>query len=405
MIGQNQTLVLLTNEYPYGNSETFLENEIPVLSKFFQEIIIIPFSPKFNNVRETPRNVKVVFYKSKSKIGNLYLLKKAFVLLKILFSDFYYQNEKVKYIQNIRTYISIIKTTLFFSDTIDRLLKKKQLIKPLCYSYWLNASAIAASVLIEKKALKALVCRVHGYDLYEERNKDRIIPFKYYVMKTANRIYAVSKHGSDYLQKKNKFSEKVSVSYLGVNDNGSGPPIEAASFTIVSCSNIVPVKRVHFIAEALKFIDFPMKWVHFGDGPGKKKVSEVIESLSSNVEVVLKGNVANEVVLNFFKDNPVNLFLNVSKSEGLPVSIMEAISFGVPVMATDVGGNSEIVTEKTGVLLPKDVGPELIGKHINNFRGSKMNSMEFRKNIRKVFFESFHAEKNYSEFAMEIKSY
>ncbi len=48
----------------------------------------------------------------------------------------------------------------------------------------------------------------------------------------------------------------------------------------------------------------------------------------------------------FFKENSVDLFINASITEGTPVSIMEAISCGIPIIATDVGGNPEIVSEK-----------------------------------------------------------
>lgn len=41
----------------------------------------------------------------------------------------------------------------------------------------------------------------------------------------------------------------------------------------------------------------------------------------------------------------------MSDSEGIPVSIMEAMSFGIPVIARNVGGMSEIVNEENGLLL------------------------------------------------------
>ena len=50
--------------------------------------------------------------------------------------------------------------------------------------------------------------------------------------------------------------------------------------------------------------------------------------------------------------NDFDLFVNMSLSEGIPVSIMEAISFGIPIIATNVGGNAEIVNDETGVLIP-----------------------------------------------------
>lgn len=52
-----------------------------------------------------------------------------------------------------------------------------------------------------------------------------------------------------------------------------------------------------------------------------------------------------------YSEHPVDVFINLSTNEGVPVSIMEAISFDIPIVATDVGGTSEIVTDETGILV------------------------------------------------------
>jgi glycosyltransferase involved in cell wall biosynthesis len=70
------------------------------------------------------------------------------------------------------------------------------------------------------------------------------------------------------------------------------------------------------------------------------------------------GQVAHEDVLKWFEENSADVFVNVSSSEGLPVSIMEAFSYGIPAIATAVGGMPEIVTEDCGVLLEPDFKPE-----------------------------------------------
>jgi glycosyltransferase involved in cell wall biosynthesis len=50
-----------------------------------------------------------------------------------------------------------------------------------------------------------------------------------------------------------------------------------------------------------------------------------------------------------------DIFLLSSFTEGISVSLLEAMSYGIPVVVTDVGGNSEVVIEgKTGFLVPSD---------------------------------------------------
>jgi glycosyltransferase involved in cell wall biosynthesis len=55
-----------------------------------------------------------------------------------------------------------------------------------------------------------------------------------------------------------------------------------------------------------------------------------------------------------------DVFINVSSSEGVPVSIMEAMSFGIPAIATDAGGNREIVNSSSGFLIPVDCSIETL---------------------------------------------
>ena len=51
--------------------------------------------------------------------------------------------------------------------------------------------------------------------------------------------------------------------------------------------------------------------------------------------------------------NDVDIFALISEWEGLPISILEAMSHGIPVIASDVGGVSEAVLDnETGILVP-----------------------------------------------------
>ena len=74
-----------------------------------------------------------------------------------------------------------------------------------------------------------------------------------------------------------------------------------------------------------------------------------------STEFHLMGNTANSEVMRRYGKMNVDVFVNVSENEGLPISIMEATSFGMPVIATDVGGTSEIVKNgENGFLIEKD---------------------------------------------------
>jgi glycosyltransferase involved in cell wall biosynthesis len=83
---------------------------------------------------------------------------------------------------------------------------------------------------------------------------------------------------------------------------------------------------------------------------------------------------------------------------------MEAMSFGIPAIATNVGGVSEIVQdEKNGFLLEKDFTDTQLAERIR--RCSEMPNevyQTYRKAARDYWEENFNAEKNYSDFTDAI---
>jgi len=83
----------------------------------------------------------------------------------------------------------------------------------------------------------------------------------------------------------------------------------------------------------------------------------------------------------------------------VPVAIMEAISFGIPVLATNVGGVGEIVVDnETGILVKKDAAPIEIASLLNAFFSSSQNTLVFRKTVRKFWESNFNASQNYNNF-------
>ena len=124
-----------------------------------------------------------------------------------------------------------------------------------------------------------------------------------------------------------------------------------------------------------------------------------VGKIGDNVEVDLKGQVTHENVLKWFEENPADVFVNVSSSEGLPVSIMEAFSYGIPAIATAVGGMPEIVTEDCGVLLNPDFEPEELGTVLEEWDLSNTARRDAALDKQRTEYSSI---KNELEFAGEI---
>ena len=183
---------------------------------------------------------------------------------------------------------------------------------------------------------------------------------------------------------------RLGTLYYGINN-----PLKERKIVLVSCSNLVDVKRVDLIIKALMESTAQIKWIHIGDGILRSELEELSKKLPKNVECKFLGLMKNEEVMKFYKNQHIDVFINVSESEGVPVSIMEALSFGIPIVATDVGGTHEIVIDKyNGILLNK------------NFKCCELlNSIDFivddnkyRSNAMKVWNKMCSAKVNYKEF-------
>ena len=279
------------------------------------------------------------------------------------------------------------------------------------YSFWFYDCNYLAWMK-KKRLAKKTVSRAHAGDIYEQgiSLKGNIL-FRNFQMRYLDAVFPISNAGTSYLKSKYRNSKaKIKTIFLGSNDQGMLNAIDNDKFVLVSCASLRHHKRIHIIAEALRYIDFPLTWYHFGDEnlhtddpsiPEYLRQKDLLQQ-KNNITFIPKGYIENEKILEFYKKNPVNLFISVSQSEGIPVSIMEAISFGIPVLSTDVGGCREIVTDETGILIPPDTAPSEIAHLVEGFKNSRKNTMAYRQSVRKFWERNFDANKNYSDFFESI---
>ncbi|MFA7273179.1 MAG: glycosyltransferase [Crocinitomicaceae bacterium] len=277
------------------------------------------------------------------------------------------------------------------------------------YSYWSDDVAIGLGMLQNKFPELITFSRVHRWDLYFEESEFGYLPYRTFLVNSIGRIFSISQDGIEYIRDywKEQDMSKIVLSRLGVSNSHPFRLSNNEIFTLVSCSNLIKVKRVDLIAKALGEIDdIKIKWVHFGDGVCREMIEEFIQNMPDAISVELKGSVSNKEIYAYYAKLKPDLFINVSSSEGVPVSIMEAMSFGIPVIATDVGGNGEIVNQKNGFLLHSSASIEEIAECILNFaRLEKLDIVLYQNNSFSTWFEKYNSKENYLtflRFVMEI---
>lgn len=417
-----QLLIVITDGFPYGDSEPYLEAEIPYLAEKFKKIIIVSaIDTCVGNCRKVPDNVSL------SPIGDLVALrkevssyKKYLYLVRELYNEvsLHVRYRKVVPRRSIlHRMVSSIESGLAIKNHIDKILYNSRIScrDIVIYSYWSSDLAVATAMLKEKSPDLYTLARAHGWDLYFERSSNNYIPLRPLLLKTLDCIHPVSAQGASYLDLTTRmhYSKKIDVRYLGVEKPLKNEAAEASGvFRIVSCARLVPLKRVSIIVDALKLVAIQgevakIEWYHIGGGP---LYDELIEKATNTfaeqtvVDFYPMGKLENEDVLEFYGSTYIDILLSVSQWEGLPVSMMEAAAHGIPVISTNVGGVSEIVGDGyNGRLLTADANAAEVCRIVCEYiQMDKSLRYQYRCNAKRVWISKFNSEKNYQDWAESL---
>jgi glycosyltransferase involved in cell wall biosynthesis len=406
-------IFLFTHMYPYGESETFLETEIIYLAEKFNSVTIIPACIN-NQVRSLPSNVKVEINPSRKEMGSI---QRFFSALKNTDYQLLFQEICSHPKHYLLSGKSFWRALIYIDEAVRvfqwlRLLDKQgkiQIKNTLFYTYWLRGQALGVALFVKDIAEAKFISRAHGGDIYEERHHPPYLPFRREILQSITCVFTVSEDGSRYLQEKYPYTEgKVVAARLGVNAPGSlTKPSEDGTYRIVSCSSIIPVKRLDLLISGLRLyaLENPtrqIEWHHIGSGPLLVEIREYADRiLPDNVKWSLLGQISNKAVMEYYNKYPVDAFVNVSSSEGVPVSIMEAQSCGIPVIAAAVGGIPEIVTDENGVLLGLNPEPVEIA---DAFAELEKGAVSKRRASKNYWSDRYDAKMTYKIFIDQIEN-
>lgn len=408
-------LIIITGHYPYGHGETFLEDELRIAECYFHQIIIFSLDKNLiDDERYIPQNCTVIACRNKSFIKK-YLLVSAIKMFsfktinELIFSSKIYDTNFIKKIKKLYIYNYLIQILekCFAQQKIDY-------ENSIFYSYWLDSSAKFLVDLKIKHPDAVCIARAHGGDCFVGRGYQT---YRREIVSKLDAIYPISKAGAEDIRSNfGKYFLKENVlriNRLGVlksNENLNPYQNNPTILTIASCSNIIKLKRLDMIIDALSEITVcEVRWIHFGDGELKNEIILYAEkklSKKTNIHYEFKGRVSNQQVLDYYSNNSIDLFVNTSDVEGIPVSIMESFSYGIPALARDVGGNSEIIiNHKNGFLFPEKATYIDVYKSIENyyFYGIE-KKLTLRSFAFKTFQDKYDATKNYKIFFEDLLS-
>lgn len=398
-------LFFFTSSYPYGLGEQWKANELGILIDHFESITVIPFSfgNNFTNPKPLPLRVKL----EKPLFEGAGFMVKPYDITRIIFSrhvwiffrEFFSRRvylKKEKLIKWVVASLSVLRllkhpTILKFIQEIDS--------STCLYFYWGKGACEILPFINYKKGKKTIV-RMHRYDLFEYENQN-YIPYRSAILNTSIIIAPSSEAGKRHLNELYPNAKcDIRVVRCGTKGNGNLSRLSSdQTLRVVSCSLLVTVKQVHIMIECMSFINFPILWYHIGEGPMEKELRQLVKSLNLTDKFIFVGMLDSRDVLNFYTSNCFDLFVNTSSSEGVPFSIMEALSVGIPIIATNVGGTGELVDHEVGQLIPADVNPETLAQAISTFYHKP--SIEKNK-IRKAAYDRYETHWNSDKLTIDL---
>ena len=199
----------------------------------------------------------------------------------------------------------------------------------------------------------------HGFDLHVDR---RMLPQK---VDAASFVVAISRFNKSMIVEecRGQHADKVHVVHCGVDPEWFGvrrPSSDRARFEIVCVASFEVVKGHRYLIRAceqllLRGVDFCCHLV--GDGPQKAEIEQQIVVSGLSDVVVLHGAKTRLEVARMVGRSDAAVLASAptpsGKREGIPVALMEAMSAGLPVVASRTGGIPELVHhEHTGLLVP-----------------------------------------------------
>jgi len=190
--------------------------------------------------------------------------------------------------------------------------------------------------------------------------------------------------------------EKIITIHNGVHETNRLKEVRFRSdeINLIMVARFAPPKKQLDLLKALtKIQEYKWKMLFVGDGILRKEAEEFVEreELNDRVQFLGNRNDVEEVLRNS------HIFILLSDWEGLPLSILEAMRSGLPIIASDVGGVKEAVVQSVnGFMVARNDERELISK-LTLLLTSPPLRLEMGNRSRELYQEHFKFEQMYEK--------
>jgi len=422
MPASRDTCLLFTKQFPFGIQENYLFNELDALLAGFKRVVLIPLDEHEYNPAENRMPAMEgleLLHLNRLPAPGISRMARERAVMAVLLAEWTSSRERGMMFRRRKVLAAILRHLYRNAYALNMWIRSEGLTpdNAICYHYWFHNSLVLTWLMETYAGGIHLpqVARAHSGDLYHrdwnviQGSKGIHIPLEQLKWKQADRVFTISDHGYQFVQRTfPQYARRTAVARLGVRDHGFAPrdPVSGMR-TLVTCSLLSPNKRLHELPAILAHVHQPIRWVHFGEGSELKKqhIADELSRLAPHHRVEFAGRMPNHEVIAFYRSHEVDLIVNLSRAEGIPVALMEAASFGVPMLATATVGNPEIVNDVNGILIPVEFRHGDVAARINSLLDDTEAWKACSLAARRTFEMAYHAGNNYAVFTRMLKEF
>lgn len=170
------------------------------------------------------------------------------------------------------------------------------------------------------------------------------------------------------------------------------------NLVLISVANLVPYKDYKTVIKALGEIlaerKYKFQYLIIGEGPERHHLERLIKELNLQANITIAGRRKDIRCLLISAD----IYIHSSRGEGCSNAILEAMAAGLPIIATDTGGTSEIVEKENGICfqfkniyqLKKSILMLFDKPDLRNRMGNNSRKLAFEKYSATFFFQKYY---------------
>lgn len=247
-----------------------------------------------------------------------------------------------------------------------------------------------------------VVAVIHGLPFGTNEKPLRRVVYSIFELLTSmliSKYIVVSKYDSAILSRIVRVTKKIAVIYNGVDESKGVRVFNENSqvLRILMVARFDEQKNQTMLIDACKDIS-EVDLIFLGDGPMMQSVRNYVRQNTPKCKVFFEG--FQSKVEDYYLSSDV--FVLTSNWEGFPYSTIEAMSFGLPVIVTDVGGAAEPVAHTiNGFVVQKD-GTEELTSAINYVLRNRSSLSELGRNSLKIFRQNFTVDRMIKQTVNQI---